>query len=97
MCIRFCLQLENRQHIGTVKINWLPIDDRFKQCLSTTAFKFSEMCPQYMNEIYKTTNQNNTATRSSSLKLFQPLRATAPSQKCLPYLGPFFYLDMFSR
>ena len=49
------------------------------------------MCPQYMNEIYQTTNQNNTVTRNSSLKLFQPLRTKALSQKCLSYLGPFIW------
>ena len=61
-CIYSCLQLDNIQHIGTEhfrKICWLPIiNQRFKQCFSTSAFKFlSEMCPQYMNEIYRTTNQ----------------------------------------
>ena len=88
-----CLQLDNREHIRTEhfdKISWLPIDQRFKQCLSTSVFKFfSEMCPQYMNKIYRTTNQNNAATRNSSLKLFQPLRTKALSQKCLSYLGSF--------
>ena len=49
------------------------------------------MCPQYMNEIYRTTNQNNTVTRNSSLKLFQPLRTKALSQKFLSYLGPFIW------
>ena len=44
-----------------------------------------------MNEIYETTNQNNTVTRNSSLKLFQPLRTKALSQKCLSYLGPFIW------
>ena len=92
-CIRFCLQLGNREHIGTEhfdKISWLPIDQRFKQCFSTSVFKFfPEMCPQYINKIYRTTNQNNTVTRDSSLKLFQPLRTRALSQKCLSYLGPF--------
>ena len=44
---------------------------------------------EIMNEIYKTINQNNTVTRNSSLKLFQPLRTKALSQKCLLYLGPF--------
>ena len=41
-CIRFCLQLDIKAHIGTEnfdKINWLPIDRRFKQCLSTFVFK----------------------------------------------------------
>ena len=70
-CIRFCLQLDNREHIGTEhfdKINWLPIDQRFKQCLSTSAFKFSsEMCPQYMNEIYETINQNKITRNSRKL------------------------------
>ena len=49
------------------------------------------MCPQYRNEIYKITNQNNTVTRNSSLKLFQPLRTKALSQKCLSYLGLFIW------
>ena len=52
------------------------------------------MCPQYMNEIYKTTNQNNTSTRNSSLKLFQPLRAKALSQQCLLFLGPFIWYGL---
>ena len=79
-CIRFCLQLDS---IGTErfdKINWLPIDQRFKQCLFTSAFKFFfEMCPQYMNQIYETPRQNNTVTGNSSLKLFQPLRTKSLS------------------
>ena len=94
-CIRFCLQLDNIKHIRTEhfdKISWLPIDQRFKQCLSTSVFKFfSEMCPQYMNKIYRKTNQNNTVTRNSSLKLFQPLRTKALSQKCLSCLGHFIW------
>ena len=74
------------------KISWLAIDQRFKQCLSTSVFKFfSEMCPQYMNEIYQTTIQNNTVTRNSSLKLFQPLKIMALSQKCFSYLGLFIW------
>ena len=67
----FYLQMDSRERIGTEhfdKINWLLIDERFKQCLSTTIFKFfSEMCPQYMNKTYATANQNNTAARNSSL------------------------------
>ena len=93
--IRFCLQLDKRQHIGTEnfdKFIWLPIDQRFKQCLSTSVFKFvSEMCPQYMNEIYTTTNENNTVPRNCPLKLFQLLRSKALSQKCSSYLGSFVW------
>ena len=44
-----------------------------------------------MNEIYTKTNQNNTVTRNSSLKLFQRLRTEALRQKCLSYLGPYIW------
>ena len=47
-----------------------------------------------MNKIYRTTNKNNTVTRKSSLKLFQPLRTKTLSQKCLSYLGPFIWNDL---
>ena len=94
-CIRLCLQFDNREHSvseNVAKINYLPIDQRLKQCFSTSVFKFfSEMCPQYMNKIYKKSNQRNTITTNSSLKLFQPLRTKALSQKCLSYLGPFIW------
>ena len=130
-CIRFCLQLDNREHIRTEhfdKINWLAIDQRFNQCLSTSVERHFlkcvlnilyiilyyiiyiiyyiyyilyyiklyniPLCPQYVlvyiiNEIHKTTNQNDAVTRNSSLEFFQPLRTKALSQKCLSYLGPF--------
>ena len=52
------------------------------------------MCPQYMNETYRTTNKNNTVTRNSSLKLFQLLRTKALSQKYLLHLGPFICNDL---
>ena len=44
-----------------------------------------------MKKIYTTTNENNTVTRFSSLKLSQPLRTKTLSQKCLSYLGPFIW------
>ena len=46
------------------------------------------MCLQYMNEIYKTTNQNNTVNRNSILKLLRSLRTTTLTQKCLLCLRP---------
>ena len=61
-CICFWLEAHNREHIGMEnfdKTKWLPKDKRFKQCFSTNFLKLSsKMCPQYMNEIYKTSNQN---------------------------------------
>ena len=46
-----------------------------------------------MNEIYTRTNQNNTVTRNSFLKLivFETLRTKALIPKCLPDLGPFIW------
>ena len=44
-----------------------------------------------MNKIYRKSNQNNTVARSSSLKLFQPLRKKASTLKRLSYLGPFIW------
>ena len=47
--------------------------------------------PSIYEQNCKTINQSNTVTRNSSLKLFQPLRTKAPSQKCLSYLEPFIW------
>ena len=62
-----------------------------------TNYRFCKtMCPQYMNENYKTSNQDNTVTRNFSLKLFQPLRTKTLTQKCLSCLGPIS-LEWFTR
>ena len=40
-CIRFCLQLVNRSHIGAnefQQINWLPINERFSLCVASPQF-----------------------------------------------------------
>ena len=42
---------------------------------------FSEMCPQYMNLIYKASNQNKIVTKNSSLKFFQLVRTKTMTQK----------------
>ena len=47
-----------------------------------------------MNETYKTLNQNNTVTRNSNLKPFQPLRTKAQRQKCLSYYGLSIWNDL---
>ena len=75
-CIRFCLNLNNRDHIGLTefeKINWLPINDRFEQCISLTTFKFfNNRSPAYMNDIFKPAGHPITNNRASFLKLIQP-------------------------
>ena len=82
--------MDSRERIRTEhfdKINRLPIDQRLSNVFPQAFFTFFfEMYPQYMNESYKTTNQN-AVTRNSSLKFFQPLRSKALSQK---YLSAFY-------
>ena len=76
-CVRFCFQLDNRAHVGITefkKINRLPVDYRFRQCLSANMCKFfDDKCP---------------STRNSTMKLSQPLRRTSYSQNCISFLAP---------
>ena len=72
-CICFCLNLNNRDHIGLTefeKINWLPINDCLEECISSTTFKiFNKKSPAHMNNIFKPAGHPNTNTRASFLKL----------------------------
>ena len=55
-CIRFCLNLNNRVHVGIKQfkdMNWLPTKERFEQCTTTNVFKFfGNSAPPYMSEIF---------------------------------------------
>ena len=48
-CIRLCLQLHKMPHISQKEfeaINWLPIKERYNQCVNLIAFKyFDNQCP----------------------------------------------------
>ena len=42
-CIRFCLKLKCRKHASNghfQKLNWLRINQKFKQCMTSIVFKF---------------------------------------------------------
>ena len=56
-CIRFCVNLNNRAHGGLTeweKINWLPVNDRFEQCITSMAFTlFNNTSLPYMNVAFK--------------------------------------------
>ena len=90
-CIRFCLKLDNREHIGVGefrKINWLPTKERFEQCLCTNIFKFfKKMSPAYISEIFKPFSHGY-STRRSDFKLQLPFRSSNYGQKSLSFLGP---------
>ena len=80
-----------RTHIGYKefeKINWLPVEERFNQCLCVNTFKFyNNTCPIYMGDIFHRTEQRQ-VTRASTLKLSQPLRKTNYGQNCISFLAP---------
>ena len=90
-CIRYCLQLGNRSHIGAnefEKINWLPVKERFSQCVCSIVFKYiHNLCPAYMSELFFPFGQS-TQTRGSIYKLIQPFRKTKLGQRGLSYIGP---------
>ena len=90
-CIRFCLNLNNRAHIGQnefKQINWLPVNDRLKQIISSMSFKFcNNTRPPYMIDVFKPACQPNTTTRASLLKLNQFLRRTNHGQYNISYIA----------
>ena len=90
-CIRFCLNLDSKAHMGLTefgKINWLPINYRFEQCISSMTFKyFNYFSSLYWNDVFKLADQNTTATRTSLFKLSETLRSNH-GQKRLSYVAP---------
>ena len=56
-CIRFCLQLEKMAHLSHKvfeTLNWLPVTERFNQCINSIVFKYvNNQCPKYLNEVSK--------------------------------------------
>ena len=90
-CIRYCLNLDNRAHVGIdefIKINWLPTKERVAQCICVNIFKFfNKMSPQYMSEIFHPSHSRYN-TRMATLKLNLPFRQSCLGQKTISYLGP---------
>ena len=97
-CIRFCLNLHNRDHIGTEQykaINWLPVDMRVNQCIASQAFKFcSKPNQNYMSDIFKITENRRINLRNSHLRLDAPLRRSNMGKNCLSSKGPFIWNNL---
>ena len=74
-CIRYCLNLDNRAHVGIdefIKINWLPTKERVAQCICVNIFKFfNKRSPQYMSEIFHPSHSRYN-THMATLKLDLP-------------------------
>ena len=90
-CIRYCLNLDNKAHVGTnefLKINWLPTKKRVEQCICVNVFKFfNQMSPQYTAEIFHPSSSVHN-TRRATQKLDLPFRKSCIGQKTLSYIGP---------
>ena len=90
-CIRFCLDMGNRDHIGVQefkKINWLPTKERFEQCLLVSIYNFfNKRAPEYFDEMYYPAEQGH-KTRFSFKKLILSCRTTNRGLRMLSYLGP---------
>ena len=84
-CIRFYLKLQCREHISNEhfhKLNRLQINQRFKQCVTSTVFKFVQnKYPTYMNEFFRPAENIRINTRNSDLKLSHPSRYFEENQK----------------
>ena len=90
-CIRFCLGLDNRAHIGVNEfkiINWLPVQNRYEQCVAMNTYKFCKgLGPAYMSDIFSLM-ENLQTTRRSVLKLALPFKHTKMGQNGISYIGP---------
>ena len=64
---------------------------RFKQYINEIVFKyFNERCPNYLNEVFDVTLENNFQLKGTSEKLKFTFRKTNVGQLALSYIGPTF-------
>ena len=94
-CIRFCLQLDKMSTISHKEfkdLNWLPVINRFEQCVISIVFKFiNGNCPYCLNEVFEFTPEGNISLTNNFLKLQRPFRNTNIGQEALSFIGPSFW------
>ena len=72
-----------------MKLNWLAINQRFKQWVPSIVFRFVQnKCPAYMNEVFRPVENIRINTRNSYLKFNHPFRKTSTRKNELFYTGP---------
>ena len=50
--------------------NWLPIKERYNQCVNSVAFKyFDNQCPHFLNEVFMKASESSSSLRNSYQKL----------------------------
>ena len=51
-------------------LNWLPVTERFNQCINSIVFKYvNNQCSNYLNAVFQRDPENNIQTSESFLKL----------------------------
>ena len=69
-------------------INWLPIKERYNQCVNSIAFKyFDNQCPHYLNEVFMKASESSSSLRNSYQKLQETFRKTSTGQKAFSFIG----------
>ena len=78
-------------HISQIEfetINWLPIKERYNQCINSIAFKyFDSQCPHYLNEVFMKAPESSSSLRNSYQKLQQAFHKTNTGQNALSFIG----------
>ena len=86
--------------IWITDLNWLPVRDRFEQCVNTHVFKQqNNSSPKYMNEVFTSAYKTRLRFRLS-YKLKQPNHKKVSGYRTISYLGPNFgigYLMILSQ
>ena len=90
-CIRFCLKLDKTAQISHKEfetLNWLPVTERFNQCINSIVFKYvNNQCRNYLIEVFQTAPENNIQTRGIFLKWKCPFCKTNAGQMALSYIS----------
>ena len=90
-CIRYCLGLKNRSHIGKNelnKINWLTVSNRVDQCLALSAHNFKNaLSPKYIGDVYSLRISPNIRTRRSTDSFVVPFYKKEIATKPISYLA----------
>ena len=69
-------------------INWLPIKERYNQCVNSIVFKYLDnQCPHYLNEVFMKAPESSSSLRNSYEKLQQPFPKTNTGQNALSFIG----------
>ena len=95
-CIRFCLKLNSRKHIGVTEfkeINWLPTKERVEQRIATKIFNYWKgTSPLYATELF--VPARNTYNTRSHVALEVPLKKSNLGQKNTWFIGPSIWNKM---